>query len=52
MRLDSSEGVISKKKDQRADNRREMTVKVETVYTGGSEGVVQPASGHGAHHSQ
>ena len=52
MRLDSFEGVIGKKKDQRADNRREMSVKVESDYTDGSEGIVQPASGHGAHHSQ
>ena len=39
MRLNSSKGVISKQKDQRADNRRQVTVEVESVYTGGSEGI-------------
>jgi hypothetical protein len=42
------EGVISKQKGQRADKRREKTDEVEAGYAGGSESMVEPASGKSA----
>src|ERR1019366_9230372 len=47
-----SDGVIYKQNGQRADNRRIETVEVESVYTGGAEGVERPAARHGADDSQ
>lgn len=47
-RLDPPDGVISKQKDQRADERGEVTNEVEPVYARGTEGIVQPAAGKGA----
>ena len=52
MRLKLSESVISEQKDKRADNRRKVTEEVQSIYTGGSEGIEQPASGHGANNSE
>ena len=52
VRLNPSDGVISNQKGDRADNRHEETVQVESVHTGGSEEAEQPASHQRADNSQ